>query len=240
GPSEGVKFCVCMRKRAFNKQELHKKKYVVLTVPSKTILLVQEPKLKDDLTKNLDNQAFKFDCLFTTKPLVQTVFQGGKAPCLAYGKMCSSKTHTMGVDFLENLNLEVYITFFEIYHGKVFDLLNKKAKLQVLKDGKQQRARWSASRSTRSGPPPLQAQVLLPSLPGPPQGPPPLWDSRASASIPAPTPCSHYTHPEVKAGVWAPLHAFHWGCLRSQHLSDTALPQAVLPGLPTPAGCSFW
>ncbi|XP_069922395.1 kinesin-like protein KIF2C [Oryctolagus cuniculus] len=37
-----------------------------------------------------------------------------------------------------NLGLEVYVTFFEIYNGKLFDLLNKKAKLRVLEDGKQQ------------------------------------------------------------------------------------------------------
>lgn len=37
-----------------------------------------------------------------------------------------------------SLGLEVYVTFFEIYNGKLFDLLNKKAKLRVLEDGKQQ------------------------------------------------------------------------------------------------------
>ncbi|NXN92172.1 KIF2C protein, partial [Rhinopomastus cyanomelas] len=37
-----------------------------------------------------------------------------------------------------NQGLEVFVTFFEIYNGKVFDLLNKKTKLRVLEDGKQQ------------------------------------------------------------------------------------------------------
>uniref|UniRef100_A0AAY4D1A5 Kinesin-like protein n=1 Tax=Denticeps clupeoides TaxID=299321 RepID=A0AAY4D1A5_9TELE len=38
----------------------------------------------------------------------------------------------------KKLELQVYATFFEIYSGKVFDLLNRKAKLRVLEDGKQQ------------------------------------------------------------------------------------------------------
>lgn len=36
------------------------------------------------------------------------------------------------------LNLIVSASFFEIYSGKVFDLLADKAKLRVLEDGKQQ------------------------------------------------------------------------------------------------------
>lgn len=34
--------------------------------------------------------------------------------------------------------LSVYATFFEIYGGKVFDLLNKKERLRILEDQKQQ------------------------------------------------------------------------------------------------------
>uniref|UniRef100_A0A7M4FJQ6 Kinesin-like protein n=1 Tax=Crocodylus porosus TaxID=8502 RepID=A0A7M4FJQ6_CROPO len=176
-PIEEHRICVCVRKRPLNKQERLKKECDVITVPSKNVLLVHEPKLKVDLTKYLENQAFKFDYSFdetasnemvyrfTARPLVQTIFEGGKATCFAYGQTGSGKTHTMGGDFsgraqnaskgiyafasrdvfllqnqsrYRNLSLEVYVTFFEIYNGKVFDLLNKKAKLRVLEDGKQQ------------------------------------------------------------------------------------------------------
>ncbi|KAM7099866.1 kinesin-like protein KIF2C isoform 1-T1 [Molossus nigricans] len=173
-PIEEHRICVCVRKRPLNKQELAKKEIDVISVPSKCLLFVHEPKLKVDLTKYLENQAFCFDFAFdetasneviyrfTARPLVHTIFQGGKATCFAYGQTGSGKTHTMGggkaqnaskgiyamasrdVFLLKNqpryrnLGLEVYVTFFEIYNGKLFDLLNKKAKLRVLEDGKQQ------------------------------------------------------------------------------------------------------
>ncbi|KAK4297357.1 hypothetical protein Pmani_030210 [Petrolisthes manimaculis] len=100
---------------------------------------------------------------YTARPLVQTVFEGGMATCFAYGQTGSGKTHTMGGDFqgksqdcakgiyamvakdvfvytknpkYRNLNLQVSASFFEIYGGKVFDLLNSKTKLRVLEDGK--------------------------------------------------------------------------------------------------------
>ncbi|XP_021700179.1 kinesin-like protein Klp10A isoform X3 [Aedes aegypti] len=102
---------------------------------------------------------------YTAKPLVQTIFEGGMATCFAYGQTGSGKTHTMGGDFngkvqdCKNgiyamaakdvfaylhspkyipLNLVVSASFFEIYSGKVFDLLSDKQKLRVLEDGKQQ------------------------------------------------------------------------------------------------------
>ncbi|XP_027748540.1 kinesin-like protein KIF2C [Empidonax traillii] len=176
-PIEEHRICVCVRKRPLNRQELQKKECDVVTVPSKCVLMVHEPKQKVDLTKYLDTQTFRFDFSFdetssnemvyrfTARPLVETIFEGGKATCFAYGQTGSGKTHTMGGDFsgkIQNAskgiyafasqdvflllsqpryrsqNLEVYVTFFEIYNGKVFDLLNKKAKLRVLEDGKQQ------------------------------------------------------------------------------------------------------
>uniref|UniRef100_A0A8C3TI27 Kinesin-like protein n=1 Tax=Catharus ustulatus TaxID=91951 RepID=A0A8C3TI27_CATUS len=176
-PIEEHRICVCVRKRPLNKQELLKKEFDVVTVLNKCVLMVHEPKQKVDLTKYLDTQTFRFDFSFdetssnemvyrfTARPLVETIFEGGRATCFAYGQTGSGKTHTMGGDFsgraqnaskgiyafasrdvflllnqprYRNQNLDVYVTFFEIYNGKVFDLLNKKAKLRVLEDGKQQ------------------------------------------------------------------------------------------------------
>ncbi|KAH8387542.1 hypothetical protein KR093_007678 [Drosophila rubida] len=102
---------------------------------------------------------------YTAKPLVKTIFEGGMATCFAYGQTGSGKTHTMGGEFngkvqdckngiyamaakdvfvtlngprYRSLNLVVSASFFEIYSGKVFDLLADKQKLRVLEDGKQQ------------------------------------------------------------------------------------------------------
>ncbi|XP_016923200.2 kinesin-like protein Klp10A isoform X2 [Drosophila suzukii] len=102
---------------------------------------------------------------YTAKPLVKTIFEGGMATCFAYGQTGSGKTHTMGGEFngkvqdckngiyamaakdvfvtlnmprYRSMNLVVSASFFEIYSGKVFDLLADKQKLRVLEDGKQQ------------------------------------------------------------------------------------------------------
>ncbi|XP_048222798.1 kinesin-like protein KIF2B [Perognathus longimembris pacificus] len=102
---------------------------------------------------------------FTARPLVESIFHKGMATCFAYGQTGSGKTHTMcgafsgslqecskGIYALvahdvflllknatyEKLHLKVYGTFFEIYGGKVYDLLNWKKRLQVLEDGHQQ------------------------------------------------------------------------------------------------------
>ncbi|XP_008335076.1 kinesin-like protein KIF2A isoform X3 [Cynoglossus semilaevis] len=174
---EEHRICVCVRKRPLNKKELSVKDLDVITIPSKDVVMVHEPKQKVDLTRYLENQTFRFDYAFddsttnemvyrfTARPLVETIFERGMATCFAYGQTGSGKTHTMGGDFsgknqdcskgiyalaardvflmlkkpcYKKLDLQVFATFFEIYSGKVFDLLNRKAKLRVLEDGKQQ------------------------------------------------------------------------------------------------------
>ncbi|KAK7121011.1 hypothetical protein R3I94_020852 [Phoxinus phoxinus] len=174
---EDHRICVCVRTRPLNKKELTMKDLDVITIPSKDVVMVHEPKQKVDLTRYLENQTFRFDYAFddtstnemvyrfTARPLVETIFERGMATCFAYGQTGSGKTHTMGGDFsgknqdcskgiyalaardvflmlkkpnYKKLDLQVYATFFEIYSGKVFDLLNRKAKLRVLEDGKQQ------------------------------------------------------------------------------------------------------
>uniref|UniRef100_A0A914ZCR1 Kinesin-like protein n=1 Tax=Panagrolaimus superbus TaxID=310955 RepID=A0A914ZCR1_9BILA len=99
---------------------------------------------------------------FTAQPLVKTIFQKGFATCFAYGQTGSGKTHTMGGDFegktqdcskgvyaltaidvfktlqqpeYQRLKLQVKCSFFEIYGGKVFDLLGRRAVLRILEDG---------------------------------------------------------------------------------------------------------
>ncbi|GMT14917.1 hypothetical protein PFISCL1PPCAC_6214, partial [Pristionchus fissidentatus] len=97
---------------------------------------------------------------FAAQPLVRTIFEQGFATCFAYGQTGSGKTHTMGGEFTgksqntaagiyalaasdvfrlhsrdyKHLKLTVGCSFFEIYGGKVFDLLKNKAILRVLED----------------------------------------------------------------------------------------------------------
>ena len=79
------------------------------------------------------------------RPLVGATFQGAKTTCFAYGQTGSGKTFTMmgtqdgsvpglymlaAYDVIELLNqyedLQLFVSFYEIYCGKLFDLLNNK------------------------------------------------------------------------------------------------------------------
>ena len=97
---------------------------------------------------------------YSTLPLVDFVCggRGGRATVFAYGQTGSGKTHTMGgiqqmvaEDLFHLLseqasssderecslqNVNVAVTFFEIYGGRIQDLLNNRRRLKVLEDGK--------------------------------------------------------------------------------------------------------
>lgn len=90
------------------------------------------------------------------QPLVDFAFQRAKVTCFAYGQTGSGKTYTMigdekkGVKGLyilaahdifaklkvpEFSNMTILISFYEIYCGKLFDLLNNRNLLHAREDG---------------------------------------------------------------------------------------------------------
>ncbi|CAO2580480.1 Kinesin-like protein KIF24 [Lemmus lemmus] len=94
--------------------------------------------------------------LKTAHPLIQHVFNGGNATCFAYGQTGAGKTYTMigthqnpglyalaAKDIFRQLkvsqprrNLFVWISFYEIYCGQLYDLLNRRKRLFAREDSK--------------------------------------------------------------------------------------------------------
>ena len=95
------------------------------------------------------------------KPMIEAAFHKTKITCFAYGQTGSGKTYTMmGTNNLNNGQnvpglyllscidvfkylkkkeysiLEIWVSFYEIYCNKLFDLLNNKNVLQAREDGK--------------------------------------------------------------------------------------------------------
>lgn len=122
---------------------------------------MHEPKVKvDGLTKYVDNHDFKFDNSFHENessdslykamllPLVPSLFSNGIVTCFAYGQTGSGKTFTMkgvqdeaikdifeaGKSKFSALKPKFFASFFEIYRGRVYDLLNDKEKLEIMED----------------------------------------------------------------------------------------------------------
>ncbi|GMI81251.1 hypothetical protein like AT3G16060 [Hibiscus trionum] len=158
-----AKIKVVVRKRPLNKKEIAKKEEDIITIDSNA-LMVHEKKLKVDLTEYVEKHEFFFDAVLnedvsneevyseTVEPIVPLIFNRTKATCFAYGQTGSGKTYTMqplplkaSQDILRlmyhtyrNQGFQLFVSFFEIYGGKVFDLLNDRKKLCMREDGKQQ------------------------------------------------------------------------------------------------------
>ncbi|KAF9183164.1 Kinesin-like protein kif24 [Haplosporangium sp. Z 11] len=158
------KIRVCVRKRPLNSKEINRGEKDMASVSGRQ-LAVDEPKVRVDMTKYIERHNFVFDDVFDTDatnedvykrtafPLVQYLFEGGKATCFAYGQTGSGKTFTM-LDDKQGLyvlaardifvmlrqpghsHLAAYIGFYEIYQGHLYDLLNSRKKLHPREDGK--------------------------------------------------------------------------------------------------------
>jgi hypothetical protein len=151
------KICVVVRKRPCGADD---RDVVACTTPS---LLVNEPKIKYDLTPYTERHSFTFDEVFDERsnnrdvyqrcaqPLIDTVFSRGNATCFAYGQTGSGKSFTMlgsasepglymcaAHDVFARAHAQscvVFASFYEIYGRKLFDLLNDRAKLVCREDG---------------------------------------------------------------------------------------------------------
>ncbi|KAJ9190157.1 hypothetical protein P3X46_001385 [Hevea brasiliensis] len=161
--SSVAKIKVVVRKRPLNKKELAKNEEDIVETHSNSVT-VHETKLKVDLTEYVEKHEFVFDAVLneevsndevyreTVEPIVPIIFERTKATCFAYGQTGSGKTYTMkplplkaSRDILRlmhhtyrNQGFQLFVSFFEIYGGKLFDLLSDRKKLCMREDGKQQ------------------------------------------------------------------------------------------------------
>ena len=165
--SEDSKIYVCVRKRPiFDKEIQNGEIDCVSAINPRAVIYDCKLKI-DGYTKYIDTNDFYFDNVFnenentdllfdcSVKPSLDILLKGGVVTCFAYGQTGSGKTFTMkGIeqseietifeDF-ENLkktkkmtkNFKFFISFFEIYSGRLYDLLNNRNKVMALEDKNQ-------------------------------------------------------------------------------------------------------
>ena len=161
------KIRVIVRKRPLGKKEIAKNDTDVVEIRNNKQVVVKELKVKVDLTKYVEEHAFNFDLAFdenvtneqiylqTVRPMIEAAFHKTKVTCFAYGQTGSGKTFTMmgnkkqipGLYLLAAYDIfsllqnyqgfSIWISFYEIYCGKLFDLLNERKILTAREDGKQ-------------------------------------------------------------------------------------------------------
>uniref|UniRef100_A0A7N1A0M0 Kinesin-like protein n=1 Tax=Kalanchoe fedtschenkoi TaxID=63787 RepID=A0A7N1A0M0_KALFE len=160
-----AKIKVVVRKRPLNRKELSRKEEDIVEVFDNAYVTVHEPKLKVDLTAYIEKHEFGFDEVLdenvtndevyrvTVEPIIPIIFQRTKATCFAYGQTGSGKTFTMqplplraSEDIFRllhhpsyrNQRFKLWLSYFEIYGGKLYDLLSNRKKLMMREDGHQQ------------------------------------------------------------------------------------------------------
>ncbi|KAI8916216.1 kinesin-like protein KIF2A-like protein [Gorgonomyces haynaldii] len=126
---------------------------------------LHEPKVKLDRSKEISTHRFSFDHVFdenatnrlvydaTAKPLVESFLKGSRVTLFAFGQTGSGKTYTIfgngdkspGIFELACRQMftpalpqdtSLHLSFFEIYSGRVYDLLSNRQRLSILEDSK--------------------------------------------------------------------------------------------------------
>lgn len=160
--AQNFKLSVFVRKRPIFQKEQNNGEIDAISCANPQVR-VHAPKFKvDGITKYVDNFDFQFDNSFnenedttlvyqhSLQPMIDLLLSQGVVTCFAYGQTGSGKTYTMkGLQeyFINdiyrlahqsasyrNMGVQFSISFFEIYGGKVYDLLNNREQLTILED----------------------------------------------------------------------------------------------------------
>ena len=156
--SSDSKIFVVVRKRPIFQKEINNGEIDCISVVNPRVY-IHECKIQiDGITKYLEDHEFYFDGTFgennstldiydiTLAPMIDLILNQGIVTCFAYGQTGSGKTYTMkglekeAIDDLyresEKMGdiFDFYISFFEIYRGVLYDLLNNKNRVEILDD----------------------------------------------------------------------------------------------------------
>jgi len=156
--SSQLKLCVCVRKRPLFKKELNSGELDCISVANPEIKVFYSKFKVDGITKYIETNNFTFDNAFnenetsdelfecSLKPVLHEIFEEGFVTLFAYGQTGSGKTYTMkgiqeiSVSEIYKIHDErhptsrIFVSFYEIYGGRCFDLLANKNKVQILED----------------------------------------------------------------------------------------------------------
>ena len=163
--SENSKIFVCVRKRPIFPKELMEGEIDCVSAINPKVY-IYDCKIKiDGYTKYIDVNEFNFDNAFnendntyllykcSIQPSLDILLRGGVVTCFAYGQTGSGKTYTMkGIQDIAINNIfqifydlgrkmgkkfTFYISFYELYLGLLYDLLNNRNKVMALEDKNQ-------------------------------------------------------------------------------------------------------
>ena len=154
--SENSKIFVCVRKRPIFEKEIKNGEIDCISAINPKIYIYESKMKIDGYSKYIDTNEFYFDNSFnenessetlynyTIKPNINLLLKKGVITVFAYGQTGSGKTYTMSS--IQNLSIysifnnfesnkyNFYISFFEIYSGRLYDLLNNRNKVMALED----------------------------------------------------------------------------------------------------------